>query len=43
MPDLPEIIPGIGITNGIPESIIAILIVTAVVSALKTKCAAPQK
>ncbi|MGI6668334.1 MAG: hypothetical protein ACOX4M_02530 [Acetivibrionales bacterium] len=28
---------GIGITNGIPESIIAILIVTAVVSALKKR------
>lgn len=39
-----KIILGIGITNGIPESIIAILIVTAVVSALKKRSApAPQK
>lgn len=39
-----KIILGIGITNGIPESIIAILIVTAVVSALKKRnVPAPQK
>ncbi|MGE5614748.1 MAG: ECF transporter S component [Bacillota bacterium] len=39
-----KIILGIGITNGIPECIVAILIVTAVVSALKKRNAtAPQK
>ena len=32
-----KIIVGIGVTNGIPESIIAIIIVTSVVSALKKR------
>ena len=31
-----KVIVGIGITNGIPETIIAIIIVTSVVGALKT-------
>jgi hypothetical protein len=31
------VIVGIGVTNGIPESIIAIIIVTSVVSAVKRR------